>query len=168
VFRLAMLGSHYRQPIDWTVERLLQAKSALMEFTGLVQGVPAADAPQEDVLAALSDDLNTPSAISILHGLAKSAKRGNAEIAGQLKASLAFLGLHGGEAPADFDLGRSAVEVDTAKVDELIAARLAARKAKDFKESDRIRDSLAAMGVTLKDGKDAKTGAAVTTWEVGR
>jgi cysteinyl-tRNA synthetase len=166
VFRLAMLGSHYRQPIDWTVERLLQARAALTEFAQLLHGVPAGAAPHEDVLAALSDDLNTPSAISILHGLAKSAKRGNAEVAGQLKASLQFLGVYDNEAPGEFDLSRSSAEVDSAKVEELIAARLAARTAKDFKESDRIRDALAAMGVALKDSKHPKTGAIVTTWEV--
>ena len=166
VFRMAMLGSHYRQPLDWTVERLLQAKAATTEFAQLVQPVPVAAAPHEDVLGALSDDLNTPRAISILHGLARSAKRGNVETAAQLRASLEFLGLYGGEVPAAFDLGRSATEVDATRVDALIAARLAARKAKDFKESDRLRDELAALGVTLKDGKDPKTGAAMTTWEI--
>ena len=53
-------------------------------------------------------------------------------------------------------------------VDDLIAARNAARAAKDFKEADRIRDELAAMGITLKDAKDPKTGELVTTWEVAR
>jgi cysteinyl-tRNA synthetase len=54
------------------------------------------------------------------------------------------------------------------KVQELIKARNAARKAKNFKEADRIRGELEAMGVTLKDAKDPKTGELVTTWEVAR
>ncbi len=54
------------------------------------------------------------------------------------------------------------------RVDELVNARNAARKAKDFKEADRIRDELAAMGIELKDAKDPKTGELVTTWEVAR
>jgi cysteinyl-tRNA synthetase len=53
-------------------------------------------------------------------------------------------------------------------VDSLIAARSAARKAKNFAEADRIRDELAAMGIELKDAKDPKTGELVTTWEVAR
>jgi cysteinyl-tRNA synthetase len=57
-------------------------------------------------------------------------------------------------------------EVDAGKVDALVAARLAARKAKDFKEADRIRDELAGMGVQLKDAKDPATGDIVTTWDV--
>ena len=167
VVRLAMLGTHYRQPIDWTAERLLQSRATLLEFADLLAGVEAADAPNADVVAALSDDLNTPSALSIIYGLAKSAKR-NPESARELKATLDFMGLYGGESRDDLNVGVAAVSVDASKVEELVSARLAARKAKDFKESDRIRDELAAMGVALKDAKDPKTGDIVTTWEVAR
>ena len=167
VVRLAMLGTHYRQPIDWTAERLLQSRATLLEFADLLAGVEAADAPNADVVAALSDDLNTPSALSIIYGLAKSAKR-NPESARELKATLDFMGLYGGESRDDLNVGVAAVSVDAEKVDELVAARLSARKAKDFKESDRIRDELASMGVALKDAKDPKTGEIVTTWEVAR
>ena len=167
VVRLAMLGTHYRQPIDWTAERLLQARATLLDFADLLAGVEAADAPSADVVAALSDDLNTPSALSIIHGLAKSARR-NPETAAELKATLAFLGIYGGETRDELNLGVEAVAVDEAKVEELVTARLAARKAKDFKESDRIRDELAALGVAVKDAKDPKTGDIVTTWEIAR
>ncbi len=166
VLRYAMLATHYRQPIDWTVERLTQARSTLAELSDLLAGATAADAPHEDIVAALSDDLNTPSAISIIHGLAKSAKRGNAETAAALKASLAFMGLLDGETRADLMVGETVVSVDAAAVDKLIAERLDARRRKDFKESDRLRDQLAAMGVVIKDAKDPKTGEMVTTWEV--
>jgi cysteinyl-tRNA synthetase len=167
VVRLAMLGTHYRQPIDWTVERLLQSRATLLEFADLLAGVEAAAAPNADVVAALSDDLNTPSALSIIYGLAKSAKR-NPESARELKATLAFMGVYGGESRDELNAGVEAVSVDAGKVEDMVAARLAARKAKDFKESDRIRDELAAMGVVLKDAKDPATGAIVTTWEVAR
>jgi cysteinyl-tRNA synthetase len=167
VVRLAMLGTHYRQPIDWTVDRLVQARSMLQDYAELLHGVAAADGPHDDIVGALSDDLNTPSALSIVHGIAKSARR-NPATAGQLKATLAFLGVLGDETVEELSPGREAHAVDPAKVDALVAARLAARKAKDFKESDRIRDELSAMGVALKDAKDPKTGAIVTTWEVAR
>ncbi len=165
VMRLAMLATHYRQPIDWTVERLLQARSTLMDLAGLLHGIAPAPAPHADVVAALSDDLNTPSAISIIHGIAKSAVR-NPESAGQLKATLQFLGLYQDEQKSDFAVGIEAKSVDRDKVESLIAARHAARKGRDFKEADRIRDELSAMGVQLKDAKDKATGDIVTTWEV--
>src|SRR5262249_55480383 len=130
VLRLAMLGTHYRQPIDWTVDRLTQARSTLMDLAALLHDVAAAEEPHPDVLAALSDDLNTPSALSIIHGIAKSAAR-NAEAAARLKATLRFLGLYGNERREDFAVGYEAVNVDESKVRELIAARSAARRAKD-------------------------------------
>jgi cysteinyl-tRNA synthetase len=165
VLRFAMLSTHYRQPIDWTLDRLMAAKGAMQEFAGLVHGAEAAAAPNAEVVAALSDDLNTPSAISILHGLAKSAKRGDSGKTAELRATLEFLGLYGGEAPAELSLQRQ-VTVDANKVEALIAARLEARKAKNFKESDRIRNELIAMGVVVKDSKNQQTGELVTTWEL--
>ena len=166
VVRLAMLGTHYRQPIDWTVERLVQARTLLMDLSFL-HDVAAADAPHPDVVAALSDDLNTPSAMSIIHGLAKSAHR-NAETASQLKATLQFMGLYDNETEDELNPGHEVRHVDSTKVEALIAARLSARKSKDFKESDRIRDELAGMGVALKDSKDPVSGEIITTWELAR
>jgi cysteinyl-tRNA synthetase len=102
----------------------------------------------------LSDDLNTPQAIAAIHQLDDPA---------QLRAGARALGLLQQDAEAWFrwtpagSAGPSDAEIEAA-----IAARQAARKAKDFKESDRIRDELAAMGVIIKDSKDG------TTWEVAR
>jgi cysteinyl-tRNA synthetase len=168
VLRFAMLTTHYRQPIDWTVDRLVQARATLAELADALAGAAPAAAPHGEVLAALADDLNTPSALSIIHGLLKSARRGNAATASELKATLQFMGLYDNETSDAFFLGQKVAHIDKAKVEALIAARLAARKAKNFKESDRLRDELAAMGIQLKDGKDAKTGEPVTTWEVRR
>ena len=165
VIRFAMLGTHYRQPIDWTAERLVHARSTLIDFAKIVDGSAVDGEPHAEVVAALADDLNTPSALSILHGLAKSARR-NADQVAQLAATLAFMGVYGGETPEAINVGVSTANVDAGRVSALIDARLAARKAKDFKESDRIRDELAAMGVQLKDAKDPATGDITTTWEV--
>ena len=166
VLRLAMLSTHYRQPIDWTIDRATQAKHTLMEFAELVAGA-SGGTPNAEVVAALSDDLNSPSAISILHGIARSAKRGDAAKAAELRATLEFMGLYGGEAPAALSLAPK-VAVDQVKVLAMIAARLEARKRKDFGESDRIRDELLAMGITLKDTKNKDTGEIETVWEVKR
>ena len=165
VLRLAMLGTHYRQPIDWTVDRLAQARATLVEFAGMVHAVTASPEPLPEVIAALSDDLNTPSAMSIIHGVAKSARR-NPEAAAELKATLQFMGLYGNETPASLELGSRVLSIDEGEINRLIAARLAARRNRDFKESDRIRDELAGLGVQLKDAKNPTTGEIETTWEV--
>ena len=167
VIRLAMLGTHYRQPIDWTVDRLVQARNTLWDLSRLLYDAPAGGTPNEEVVAALSDDLNTPSAISILHGLMKSAAR-NVESAAQLKSTVQFMGLYGNETVEQLNPGYEVRHVDGSKVDVLITARLAARKAKNWAESDRIRDELAAQGIQLKDSKNAQTGEIETTWEVKR
>ena len=168
VVRLAMLGTHYRSPIDWTVDRLVQARATLAELAEILSGVAPSGEPHADVVAALEDDLNTPSAISIIHGLAKSARRGNADTAAELKSALQFLGVYDSESPDQLFVGAGAPTVEAAEIERLIGARLDARRQRDFKEADRIRDDLAAKGITLKDGKDPRTGEIVTTWEVRR
>jgi cysteinyl-tRNA synthetase len=168
VLRLAMLGTHYRQPIDWTVERVSQARATLADLADLIGDVAPAAEPHPDIIAALGDDLNTPSAISIIHGLAKSAKRGNTETAAALKASLAFLGVLDGESRADLMVGEKAEAIDREKVRALIEQRLEARRNKDFKASDRLRDELATLGVTIKDSKHPETGEPVTNWEAAK
>ncbi|MBN9009216.1 MAG: cysteine--tRNA ligase, partial [Rhizobiales bacterium] len=99
---------------------------------------------------------NTPLAIARLHALRK-AKDGEA-----LVASMGMLGI-GRLVETTADIG-----IDATRVAALIAARAAARKAKDFAEADRIRGELDAMGIALKDAKDPPTGELVTTWEVKR
>ena len=167
VLRLAMLGTHYRQPIDWTVDRLTQARETLFDLAELLHGVPPAEEPLDDVVAALADDLNTPSALSILHGHAKSARR-NPDRAAALKATVQLMGVYDDETVADLNVGVAPTAIDEAQVEALIAARGAARQAKDFKEADRLRTELDAMGVLLKDAKDKATGRIVTTWELKR
>lgn len=166
VLRFAMLSTHYRQPIDFTVDRLSQAKTTLMEFATLVHDVKPT-APPPELLIALCDDLNTVSAISILHGIARSAKRGDRDKAATLRASLEFLGLYGGEEPGSLSL-MPRIDVDTSQVEALIAARSEARRQKNYAESDRIRDQLTAMGVQIADKKNAVTGEIETTWELRR
>ncbi len=157
VLRLAMLGTHYRQPTDWTVERLMQARSTMFEWARLLHGVEAALEVDAGVLAALSDDLNTPEVVTALHGLTAAA-RGNGGDRSRLKRTLDFLGLYGNE--KETDLSASAQALDVGRVETLIAARNAARKAKAFAEGDRLRAELLTMGVAIEDG------ASGTTWKV--
>jgi cysteinyl-tRNA synthetase len=166
VCRLAMLGTAYRSPLDWTVDRLVHARQTMMEFAEIVHEIGPADAPEPEFLAAVCDDLNTPSALSILHGLAKSAKRGKRRSAAELRACLELIGLYAGETREDFADGQPRMAIDAGTVEALIADRLTARRNKDFKESDRLRDQLVVMGVVIKDGKDPATGEPITTWDV--
>jgi len=164
VIRLAMLGTHYRQPIDWTVERLVQARSTIFDWARWLHEAPVGDRPHDDVVVALSDDLNTPAVVSALHGLRKSVA--SMDDVKAFKASLQFLGLYENETLGEVNVGYEVRHVDSQRIIEAIAARSSARKAKNFKEADRIRDELTAMGIQLKDAKDAATGEIVTTWEV--
>jgi cysteinyl-tRNA synthetase len=79
-----------------------------------------------------------------------------------------LLGVYDNEKAEDFAVGYEATRVDGARVAALIGARNAARNAKNFKDADRIRDELSAMGIQLKDAKNSLTGEVETTWELKR
>ncbi len=153
--RLLLLTAHYRQPLDFTHEGLMQARATLDRWYGALRGKDAApsNTVPSSVEEALSDDLNTPLAISAIHALGDPA---------ELRAGANALGLLQQDAEAWFrwtPAGSSGLT--DAEIEAAIAARQAARKAKDFKESDRIRDELKANGVILEDG------ARGTTWKRG-
>jgi len=161
VVRLAMLQTHYRQPINWTVAGVREAQKILDHWYALT-GDLRAGFLCADALDALTDDLNTPRALAALHELRSEAAKGARPAAECLKASAQLLGLLQ-TTGADWAAFRpTASAIDEAKVAGLIEARKAARQVKDFRESDRIRDELAKMGVVLRDTKDG------TTWEVAR
>ena len=166
--RLALLSAQYRQPLPWTERVIADARRTLDHWYELTADA-ADDAPLcADVLEALEDDLNTPQAIAALHALRSEAAKGAKAAAACLKASARLMGLLQAT-PAEWKAWRpAALAVDDSKIDTLIAARNAARMAKDFKVADRIRDELIAMGIQLKDTKDPATGRIVTTWEVRR
>jgi cysteinyl-tRNA synthetase len=161
VLRLAMLQTHYRQPINWTMAGLREAQKNLDHWYTLTGDV-APGYLCADALNALADDFNTPKVLAALHELRGEAANGAKPAAACLKASAQLIGLLQ-KTPAEWAAFRPAsITVDETKIVNLIEARAAARKAKNFKESDRIRDALAEMGVVLKDTKDG------TTWEIAR
>ena len=161
VLRFSMLRTHYRQPIDWTARALDESEKALQRFAELAASAKTqAAAPSAEMIAALADDLNTPAAIAHLHKLAQQA-RDDANAAAQLGADAEFLGLD----LASIQREAAAPEIgaeERARIEALIEERLTARRAKDWAASDRLRAELEALGVALKDSKDA------TTWEMRR
>jgi cysteinyl-tRNA synthetase len=161
VLRLNMLKAHYRSPMDWTLKGLEESAKTLDDWYWV-----AADAegeqPSDAVIEALSDDLNTPQMIASLHSLRNSAASGDERDRSQFAASLRLLGFLSESAAEWKARKQQASGIDATQIDGLISDRTAARARKDFKESDRIRDELAAMGVVIKDSKDG------TTWEIAR
>lgn len=156
--RWALLSAQYRQPLDWTDELLEQTKTNLDRLYRTLASLPKAETPADPpaaVLAALEDDLNTPAAFAALFQAARAAK--TAEDRAALEAAGALLGVLGHD-PETWLAGEGAADVDADEVERLIAARAAARKAKDFAEADRIRDAITSLGLTLEDG------AGGTTW----
>jgi cysteinyl-tRNA synthetase len=154
VLRFAMLQTHYRQPIDWTVDRLTAARSTLMDWAKLIHDATDDAAVPVELVAALSDDLNSPAAMSVLHEIAGRAKK-DAREKSRLRSALTFLGVYGGEKFPDFAVG-----VDVKLVDKLIDERNAARKAKNFADADRTRADLKNLGVDIEDGPQG------TTWRL--
>jgi cysteinyl-tRNA synthetase len=163
VLRLNMLKTHYRSPIDWTLKGLEESAKTLDDWYAVAADA-VGDRPAQAVVEALSDDLNTAQTIASLHGL-RNAAVSDEEALGAFAASLRLLGFLGQSATEWKGRKQQASGIDPKWVEGLISDRAAARARKDFKESDRIRDELAAKGVVLKDGKDAD-GKPVTTWEL--
>jgi len=163
VLRLTMMKTHYRSPLDWT-QRGVEESAKTLDDWYAVAADAAGGEPSPAVIEALADDLNTAQAIAALHALrhaANTSEKDRATFAATLRM-LGFLSQTSAEWKARKE---KASGIDPGRVEGLIADRAAARARKDFKESDRIRDELIAMGVVLKDGKDAD-GKPVTTWEL--
>jgi cysteinyl-tRNA synthetase len=184
VLKLNMLKTHYRQPLDWTQASLSEALITYATFRQSVILTNRNNArPSEAVVTALKDDLNTPAALAELHQLSKRARSGDspADAAEELVGSLLLLGfdravdhvkadnsVHDDVVRAFHEVSAREMGLDPATIDSLVSQRYAARKAKNFKEADRIRDELDAMDIQLKDSKDPATGEIRTTWEVKR
>src|SRR5690606_37110115 len=171
VLRLAMLMTHYRQPIDFSVRALEVAEKILHRWYRLIGDVPVAETDdwQQEIAECLSEDLNTPQAITRLHAMADIVETGDdASAPGRFKLAANLMGLLTATESEWIKALNADAKISEAEIESLIAARLEARKAKNWAESDRIRDELAAKGIQLKDSKDPATGEIITTWQVAR
>jgi len=161
--RYALLSSHYRSPLDWTDDLLTSAKSSLDRLYGTleqlenIQSVTCEASLTHAFKQALSDDLNTPLAMSELHSLAKQANISqDPHQQAQLKAGLLECGNLIGllqQSPSDW-FGMDGEEAEHANIDQLIERRNQARADKDFVTADDIRDQLAAMNIEILDGAE--------------
>lgn len=168
--RLTLLSAHYRQPLDFTREKVAESKSQLDRLYGALRAVeeitPSGSEPPQALIAALEDDVNTPLALAALHEVgttlnkAVSAEPRDEDLLARLKGELLvggrLLGLLGSDPETWFQ--GDAGDDDAAEIERLIVARADARKARDFAKADQVRDQLDAMGVVLEDG------AGGTTW----
>lgn len=167
VIRLALLGAHYRQPLDWSTATLEAARSMLDRLYGAVQGVTvsdearaAADIP-EDMLAALEDDLNSPKAMAAFFGLAKSLNKADDEkmresLAAQMYAAGELMGLLGND-PDDWFSGHVEGDISSDEIEGLIEKRNAAKKAGNYPAADAVRDQLIAAGISIQDSREGTT-----------
>jgi len=162
--RLALLSGHYRAPLDITREKIVECKGQLDRLYGALRGVDADRnaEPPEKLLEALADDLNTPLALAELHDTASAMNKAKDEgkreaLAGGLLAGGALLGLLQDDPDAWFKGAAAEGALSAEAIEAMIAARIGARKAKNFTEADRIRDELQAQGISLEDGPGGTT-----------
>ena len=162
VLRLAMLMTHYREPIDFSVRRLEEAEAKLRDWQRAARGASVADsdAPDASIIKELADDLNFHRASVALDFIAKRANRGEGNARHCLAATLRFLGFGLDTLLTSDDGWEEPPHIATA-----IAERLEALDSKDFARADAIRNELAEQGIALMDYKD-EVGQRRTKWEM--
>ena len=162
VIRLALLSAHYRQPLDWSDDSLVDARRKLDRLYGAIRGIEVDDAmrssaePPATVIDALEDDLNTPRALANMFDLAKTLNKTQdmaqrQKGAAELLAAGDLVGLMQQDPEAWF-AGSGDCELDADEIESLLAQREEARSDRDFAAADAIRDQLANAGVTIEDG----------------
>jgi len=165
--RLAILATHYHDPLDWTNDRLRQARQSLDRFyralslprAAVLERFGEVDEAFRPVREALDDDMNTPLALTQLHELAGAVSRASSDVErsglqGALAAGGRLMGLLEGD---PLEWLRGSASEDSGRIEERIAARAVARRERRFADADRIRADLFAEGILLEDKPDGTT-----------
>ena len=162
--RWALLSAHYRRPLQWSEELLADSKAALDGLYRAADGEGGGEkesAPDSEIVAALSDDLNTPLAFSLLHEMARRLNKGDApsDLQSRFQSSAKLLGFLNCK-PAEWFHFRSAEAegMPDAEIEMWIAKRREARARRDFAAADAARDRLTQAGIVLEDS------ATATSW----
>jgi cysteinyl-tRNA synthetase len=164
VIRLALLSAHYRQPLDWSDETIDSAKRMLDRLYGAIRGIEvsadqrSAAEPPAAVIDALEDDINTPKAMAEIFNLARALNKSDDEsdrlrLAAEILAAGDFVGLLQND-PEDWFTSSMDSELSDDEIENVLAERNKARKSGDYELADKIRDDLAAKGVSIEDGPD--------------
>jgi cysteinyl-tRNA synthetase len=151
VVRLSILGTHYRQPLDWNLNILETNKKILDNWYNLYS--PSEDEISDEIFNILLDDLNTPKFITSIHSLYNKAKTGDDLAKKNLNSALKFIGLFN-ENKEQFNIIRKKTKLSISDIENLIDQRNLARKNKDFKKADAIRLDLEKNEILIEDLND--------------
>ena len=151
VVRLSILGTHYRQPLDWNLNILETNKKILDNWYNLYS--PSEDEISDEIFNILLDDLNTPKFITSIHSLYNKAKTGDDLAKKNLNSALKFIGLFN-ENKEQFNIIRKKTKLSISDIKNLIDQRNVARKNKDFKKADAIRLDLEKNEILIEDLND--------------
>lgn len=172
VVRYLLVASHYRSPINYSVDSLVEARKSLTRLYTALEGVEVASEGEqgsyaERFTASMDDDFNSPEALAVLFDLARDLNRAKSDqpeaaprLAGELQRLAGVLGLLQQTPQAFLKGAQHSMALSEGEIEARIAERQAAKANKDFARADAIRDELAALGIVLKDSREG------TTWVI--
>ena len=160
VIRLAMISTHYRQPLNWTENNLIECKKTLDKWYQQISENNFSfdnEKISSEVINALEDDLNTPKAISVLHQLYKDCKSNDRNTVETFLSSANFLGILMHTSSEWLSWGKEKLSIDEKQIELLISERKSARDNGNFEKADKIRNDLEHKGILLEDNEGKTT-----------